>query len=365
MTAIAILSPGHPHVPGGVTDHTSRLVRHWSEAGHAVLVASTPDDPPEDLVEEWAANGVAAALIQYVPFLYGRRGLSRYPERIAAASRKTGIRVAVFVHEPWVPLTRPQWLVLGPLQRLQLHRLIRRVDGAATAVPAWQSLVSPRPELIYVGSTSPPAPLPHGRGESTSPLAPLPTSPLSPLPKGSGEPADQLLAPVVFSPFAAGLNWEWIVRAVRAIGAPDGLVILGATEAQARRHPIGRWMEPGWDWRGRLSSAEIVPLLARARLVLAPFVDGVTGRRTSVCAALSTGARTLTSTGHLFDPFFRDGLDVATTETEFAERATALWTAADSPAERTRRLEWYGRFLDPRVLDARLLRLVTGSGDAT
>ncbi len=320
-------------------------------------VASNLRDPPNDVAEEWSANGVAAALIQYVPFLYGRRGLSRYPERIAAASRRAGIRVTVFVHEPWVPLTRPRWLVLGPLQRLQLHRLMRLVDGAATAVPAWQSLVSPRPDLIYVGSTSPPAPFLGGRGVSTSPLTPLP--------KGRGELLDQLTAPVVFSPFAAGLNWEWIVRAVRAIGAPGGLVVLGATEEEARQHPIGRWFEPGWDWRGRLPSAEIVPLLARARLVLAPFVDGVTGRRTSVCAALGTGARTLTSTGHLFDPFFRQGLDVAATGTEFAERAAALWAAPDPPAERARRLEWYDRFLDPRLLDARLLRLVTGMGNAT
>jgi hypothetical protein len=339
MTGIAILSPGHPRVPGGVTDHTSRLVEHWSE-GHDVVVASDTSERPDQVVAGWSAKGVTSALIQYVPFLYGRRGLSRFPERIAAACGRAGIRVTLFVHEPWVPLTRAQWLVTGPLQRIQLHRLMRHAVAAATAVPAWRELVEPKAELIYVGST-------------------LGERPPSPGGRGAG---GEVTAPVVFSPFAAGLDWKWIVAAANAIGAPRGLVVLGASESEAAAHStVSEHMEPGWDWRGRLPAEVTLALLARARLVLSPFIDGLTGRRTSACAALSTGSRVLSSSGHLFDPFFRGAAEIADTAPGFAERATRLWATPDTPAERAQRVGWYDQHLHPRLLDARLLSIVTGA----
>src|SRR5262245_14109923 len=119
MTALAVLSPGYPASRGGVTDLTHRLVGHWSGTGHAVRVLGDLDPDPEAVAVSLAGSHVAALLIHYVPFLYGRRGLSSYPERLARSARARGIRVVLFVHEPWVPMTRLPWLVLGPLQRLQ------------------------------------------------------------------------------------------------------------------------------------------------------------------------------------------------------------------------------------------------------
>ena len=365
VTSLGILSPALTPVPSplrergtekaerkasgssGVSDHTARLVRHWTDAGIGVSVASDPRIPADAVVDDWARQGVTATLIQYVPFLYGRRGLSPYPERIAARARARGMGVVVFVHEPWVPLTRPQWLVLGPLQRIQLHRLVRRASAAVTAVPAWQSLVRPKAQLIYVGST-------------------LPTSPLSPLPGGRGEPPGEstLPAPVVFSPFAAGLRWNWIAEAARAVGR--GLIVIGATEAEAAKHPtVSRFMQPGWDWRGRLPAEEVLSLLGSAPLVLAPFVDGLTGRRTSACAALSAGARVLSSSGHLFDPFFRQAAAIAVREGDFAERATKLSIDPDTPEARASRVDWYQRNLEPRMLDQRLCDVLLGKTAAS
>lgn len=334
---MGILSPGHPQEPGGVTDLTSRLVQHWTESGHQVHVASDRRETPELIGERWAAAGVRAGLLQYVPFLYGRRGLSRYPEKVVDAAARHGIRSVVYVHEPWVPLTRPQWLITGPLQRIQLRRLVARVAASVTPVPAWQQLLTPPPQVQYVGST------------------------LGPVPRDDG--GATLRAPVVFSPFGAGLNWSWIAAAVRAIGASPGLIVLGATEAEARGHEnVAQWIAPGWDWRGRLSATETLALLARAPLVLAPFIDGLTGRRTSAAAALSAGARLVSSTGPLFDPFFRESpVVLAGSAAEFADRALEQWRHPGTASDRTRRIEWYDRHLDPRMLDARLLQIVLGT----
>ena len=50
---------------------------------------------------------------------------------------------------------------------------------------------------------------------------------------------------------------------------------------------------------GRVPSAAAAAVLSACDLVLQPFPDGVTTRRTSVMAALSNGRPVLTTTGHL------------------------------------------------------------------
>ena len=298
-----------------------------------MTVAGTAE-PPASLANGWKKAGVRAVLIQYVPFLYGRRGLSSYPEVLAAEAGRAGIRTVLFIHEPWVPFTRPQWLVIGAFQRRQLKRLVRRVDAAVTPVPEWRHLVAPAPSLQYVGSTL-------GEPANQSASSPLP-------------------APVVFSPFGAGLNWRWISGAVKSIGAPNGLVVLGASEQQAAAHPeVRRWIQTGWDWRGRLSATDTLAALSRAPLVLAPFIDGLTGRRTSAAAAMSAGARLVSSVGPLFDPLFRSApIDLAQDDHEFAELAAQRWAKPDSPADRLRRIQWYDQNLNTRMLDERLLNLL-------
>jgi hypothetical protein len=278
---------------------------------------------------------VEALLIQYVPFLYARRGLSKLPQQVAVNCQALGINVTTFVHEPWVPPTRLPWMILSPLHRRQLRRIIAASDSTVTAVPTWARKLGPSTKTVYVGCTlgDPPADLEH-------------------------EPA--LTAPVVFSPFASGLRWDWITRAVHAIGT--GLIVVGSDRATADRHSVvGQFVRGGWDFRGRLSAEETLRLLARASLVLAPFVDGMTGRRTSAMAALSVGSRLLTSKGHLFDPAFAVGpAYVAGPSDEFVRLAVDLWHANDTAPARDNRLAWSREYLSAARLDSDLLRIVKG-----
>ncbi len=343
--SVAIVSPGYPDRPGGVTAHTARVVRHWTEASHPPVVWGEPRGRARELVRGLRQAGVQALLIQYVPFLYGRRGLSAFPRRLAVAAREEGLRVGVFVHEPWVPPTRLPWFVLSPLQRRQLLALVELADVVLTPVPAWHDRLGKKAELLYVGSTLEDAGLP-GR-------------------TGSGDEAPPLAAPVVFSPFAAGLAWDWIVSAARAVGARPGLAVIGADWEAAARHPIvKRYADPTWDWRGYLEGPEVLAVLRRARVVLAPFVDGLTGRRTSALAAGSVGAVVVTSRGHLFDPALAGGpFAVAATEDEFCELAVRWHGVRPSAAEREGRVAWYRERLEGRSLDERLWRLLLGHSD--
>jgi hypothetical protein len=205
-----------------------------------------------------------------------------------------------------------------------------------TPVPAWRSLLPAPAELLYVGST----------------LG-------SPPPAGAGSPFD---APVVFSPFASGLAWPWILAAQAAVGAPSGLVVVGATWEEARSRGLA--LPPrarGWRWLGRLPSADALAALARARLVLAPYVDGLTGRRTAALGALSTGARLVSSVGPLGDPVFADGpVELARNAAEFGRVAAARWAAPDDGVAASERRAWFERHFNPVRLDSRLLEIVLG-----
>ncbi len=338
MASIAILSPGFPGTQGGVTAHTQRLAQAWSDSGHETTVIGDLSDGPEVVVERLHDTNAKYLLVQYVPFLYGRRGLSRVPERIARQARNRDIRVTTFVHEPWVPPTRLPWLVLSPLQRWQLRRLLGLSDAVVTAVPHWGELWRPHTHVVYVGSNL-------GAFSDPSPVEPI------------------LESPVVFSPFASGLRWDWIVAASRALGAR--LTIVGADENQVLQHPaVGRWFHSEWQCLGWLDARDVLSTLARAPLVFAPFVDGATGRRGSLLAAASTGARILSSTGHLYDPFFDSSpIHIASSRPHFVKLATELWRAPDTAEERGARLDWYGQRVDPVRLDTRLLEVVLGGSE--
>ena len=336
MSAIAIVSPGFPEVPGGVTDHTSRVVRHWRDAGRVVQVQGSHGEEPEALAKRWRSEGVNAVLLQYVPFLYGRRGLSLFPGALTRAVKALGMRLTVYVHEPWVPPTRLPWLVLAPLQRSQLRRLVSLSDAVATPVPAWATMLGHDAHVLRVGSTL---------GE----------------PPEQGPTEEPLPAPVVFSPFAAGLLWRPIAAAAEQIGADPPLIVIGADAEEARRHPaVRRWYREDWDCRGRLDASEVLSLLSRARVVLAPFVDGLTGRRTSAMASLSTAARMVSCAGHLYDPFFDESpVAISHSEREFVRLALEAWNNGEHAAERGARRAWYRKELDPRELDRALLQIVS------
>lgn len=340
MSAIAIVSPGYPHTRGGVTDHTERVVRNWRTQRRDVLVlGDIREKSPEATVSDWRTASVSGILLQYVPFLYARRGVSRYAERLVLAAREAGIRTTVFVHEPWVPPTRLPWVVLSPIQRRQLMRLVKVADNVATPVPRWARMLRDDAHLLYVGSTL-------GEPDSDKVAA----------------IQDPLAAPVVFSPLASGLRWDWIGPAVAAIDAQPPLIVIGAGAEELRReHETRRWWDPSWDCRGRLSGEQVLALLCRSSLVMAPFVDGITGRRTSALAALSAGARLVTSRGHLADGFFTRGpLIAAADRDQFVEAASRAWQSNDDPAERRARLKWYDEHLHSVNLDAKLLALTTG-----
>lgn len=316
-----------------MADHTLLLARALQErCAPVVVVGRTGDAARFDPIETMTGvtplggrHGLLAALarlearsilVQYVPFLYARFGLA--PALVAALRlvKRAGVRVGVFVHEPYVPFTRPAWWVTGWPMRWQFRAIVRLADVVYAAVPRFLDLAqaaagtAARLHLAPVGST---IPVVAGTREAAR----------AELGLGAAE-----IAIGVFSPRASGLLSTWLAHAALALrDRPVRWIFFGGGSEvppdpfppKARASCLG-WLEPQRASR----------VFRALDIAAAPFEDGLTMRRTSAMAALAHGIALVSSRGRLFDASLEGAAACAGSETEFAAALRRL--AADAGA---------------------------------
>jgi len=332
---LGLYCPDLPPVRGGVADHTLVLARALASRGIEVAVLGSRGDPAifspipcrTGVSHRPGASGLAAAcramglthlLVQYVPFLFARRGLA--PLLIASVGRaaRMGVRVGLFIHEPWVPPTRLVWRLTGPPMRRQLLALVRRADAVFTPVSAFADLVRPaaRPgvpcTVVPIGATIPV--LAADRAECRRAL-------------GLG-PED--VAVGVLSPAAAGALTSWVVAAAAATQPQPEVhwIVAGnGSETEQPGFPEGpRVRRLGW-----LPADALSRTLRALDIAVAPFIDGLSLRRTSAMAALAHGVPLVSSRGPLFDPALADATICAGDPEEFTAELRRL---IDDPGAR-------------------------------
>ncbi len=334
MSRIGLYCPALPPERGGVADHTLVLARALAARGADVAVLGRRGDPAAfaplacrtGVSHRGGRAGLGAAcralqvrrlLIQYVPFLFARRGLAPALVRSVARLAREGVRVGLLVHEPWVPPTRAVWRLTGPLMRRQLLALVSRADAVLAPVPAFLELVrsAARPgaacEVVPVGATIPVVPADRAAVRASLGLA-----------------ADDV-AVGVFSPGAAGLLAGWVARAAAA-GAGDqraAWILLGAG---SEREPAGLPAELRVQRLAWLPAARVSAVLQALDLAVAPYADGLTLRRTGAMAALAHGVALVSSRGPLFDASLDGPAVCADSPEAFAAAVRAL--AGDAAA---------------------------------
>lgn len=356
---IALYCPAVPPERGGVADHTALLARALASAGADVVVLGRTGAALDGIetvlgVKALGEHGLAASvartgagfvLVQYVPFLYARFGLAPSLVMGLRALRGVGVRLGLFVHEPYVPFTRLPWLFTGWPMRWQLKALLRAADVVCAAVPAFLEAARE-----------------SARGDAQ--LLLLPIGSTIPVVPGSRAAARQALgldaaeiAVGVFSPGASGLRRDWVCRAASALRErPVRWVFFGRNaETPPPGFPAGvpakclGWVEPA-------KASEIFRALD---IAAQPFEDGLTLRRTSAMAALAHGVPLVSSRGALFDPSLDGAAVCAPTADEFV---ASLGRLARTPALREtqgrRGREFYAERGSVEVAAARLLDAV-------
>jgi glycosyltransferase involved in cell wall biosynthesis len=331
----AILTGEYPPQPGGVSDYTHQLAHALADAGEEVHVwAPACSASPESaspvqvhrLPDHFGPRGLLALgtqldqlprpyriLLQYVPHAYGYKAMN-LPLCIWLSARARRDELWVQFHEvayPFEPAQRWRHRLLAHVT----HRMARRVARSAWRIfvttPAWLPRVQSWAKTKYPIQWLPvPSNLPtqaerahvhrlrdslaHGRqlighfGTFGQAISQMLHSLLPPLLQNDPNRA-ALLVGRGSEAFAEGLlkNSPQCAGRIRATGG--------------------------------LPSQDAADHLAACDLLLQPYPDGATCRRSSLMAGLSLGKPIVTTTGELSEPFWH-------------KSGAAALAAADSPA---------------------------------
>jgi hypothetical protein len=251
-----------------------------------------------------AIAGPRVILIQYAPQAFGRRGMNLAVCRWALSRSRRGDEVRVMFHEPFVRFSavRPRRNVLAAATRVMARMLLKAASVAYVSTPAWEPLLRPLAPRRLGEMRWLPIPSTVPRVEDDDRVTAIRASLLGPTGEtlvghfGTyGGMIAPLLEPVLASMLAAS---EGVSLLLLGRGGPE------FADRLRDAHPAlgGRLRAPGELDREALSFH-----LQACDLVVQPYPDGVSGRRTTVMAPLANGVPVVTNAGAYTEPVWREG----------------------------------------------------------
>lgn len=323
----AILTGEYPPQSGGVSDYTRLVARGLATAGDEVHIIAPACDGPEthdpgvivhrlpgrfrprdlkQLTSLLAAISPDLVLVQYVPTAFGMRSIN-LPFCLWLRFRCRRPIWTMF-HEvafPWVK--RPIKLnVLAGLNRLMAWLLVGASERVFVSIPAWKRLLEPvhfpRRPIIW-------SPVPSNVGTSAN------ANEVAKLRGGADE-----LRVGHFGSFSGPVlpMLRRILPEVQRSASKCNVLLIGRgseafRESLVAEHPelVGRIQATG-----ELDAQAIALHLAACDLMVQPYPDGVSCRRSSLMAGLALGVPIVTNTGHLSEPLWRESDAVALASNE-------------------------------------------------
>jgi glycosyltransferase involved in cell wall biosynthesis len=321
-----LLTPEYPPDCGGVGDYTARLAAALAEAGDEVhvwhprarqreAIAPSPRVSVHELPDRFgrASRGVldrafiempGTILAQYVPSAYGLGGSNVPFCRWLLRTRRTGADVRVMFHEPffYFGLERPWRNALAVTQRLMATLLIRASRTLYLSTEKWFEYLAP-----------------FGPVADASVL-PIPaTLAIDPPVSVVARWRDRLRgdARIVIGHF--GTYGDHVGGELRRVlpeiwrRLPDARVLLVGDGSREFAERIGESTPARGRVAatGRLSATDAAAALRACDVLIAPFPDGATTRRTSLMAALTSGCAVVTTDGPLTETLWRESGAVA------------------------------------------------------
>jgi len=318
---ICILSARFPPQRCGVGDYTCFLATALAQVGHEVDVLTGVGELDELLypvprnvhihrvISKWGVSGLAdmlahlrrlrpqLLLIQYAPHAFHRRGITFAVNLLPIVVRTFfDISVATNFHELYIPFGNTLKRILGSLwQRAMVVLMAFGSDTLSVTAPAWQLRlrrlgIGKSTPVIPVGSN---VPLSHfDQLERDRFRKQLLNGSVGLVLVGFGALHDRDVPAVLFG--LKRLKTELPVKLIWiGGGSPDREHTLRITEAM-RQNGLG---DNDVIWVGELSHPEISRLLFACDLMVLPFNDGISSRRTSAITAFQHGLPLLTTFG--------------------------------------------------------------------
>lgn len=334
-----LLTGEWPPATGGVGDYSQLVaealvargchVHVWCPAGQdgctaGVQVSRLPDHfgaASRDILARAFKSLPGIVLVQYVPNAMGLRGLNVLFCLWLLRLGRRGADIRVMFHEPFFYFERFRLLRngLAVAQRAMAAALLRASTVVYVSTDTWRGCLSPY----------------GGRARQAIALA-IPST----VPRVSdagatarwraGFTGDNPLTRVVghFGTFGDHVAGELTSAVPALLNAHTHAVFacLGRGSSRFARHLSET--HPGLAARicstGALSRSELSAALPACDVLVQPYPDGVTTRRTSVMAGLSHGIATVTTTGRLTEPLWAASGGVALAPASDAATIAAL-----------------------------------------
>jgi glycosyltransferase involved in cell wall biosynthesis len=294
-------------------------------------------------------------VIQYNPFLYAHRGFN--PWFIGAVAKvraqQPHLRMAVMAHELFMTAENFKYAVMGTFHRIQLWGLLRSIDLAFSSIDAWAA------ELRHWLPNKPVFSLPVG---SNVPVAPMTANALSALRQQLGiDPDAQVLG--AFGSYHVGRMPERVVRTLEVLHERNikvHLLFIGSGGEHLRKICPDH-LHPMLTTTGALGCEAVSHHLQLVDVLISPFLDGISTRRSSAISCLAHGLPLLTTSGRLSDALwleaFGDYLIPVENEDAYFASAQQLCLHAENQANLAQKSKFLyqsqftweriaGRFLD-------------------
>jgi glycosyltransferase involved in cell wall biosynthesis len=356
MPAWHIITSEYPPQSGGVSDYTRLVAAELVAGGDGVNVwcpaVSGETAQAAGIAVNRALGHIAPAdlrrvgrqlnqfaaprrlLVQWVPHGYGWRAMNlAFCLWLLGRARLRGDRVELMVHEPFLAFSRQSWRQSGVavVHRLMTVVLLQAAAQVWVSIPAWGAMLRP-----------------YALGRDV-PFAWLP------VPSNIAAADDAAGVSAVRGRYAPPGGWlighfgthgrlitKTLAAVVPALLDEEGrrsLLLIGqggevSREELVRRHPhlAARLHVPGG-----LAAADVARHISACDVMLQPYPDGISSRRTSAMAGLANGRPVVTTAGRLTEPLWAESGAVALVpEGDAAAMATAVKRLLGDAAERAR-----------------------------
>lgn len=319
-----LITSEYPPQLGGVSDYTCGVARGLASEGDGVHVWCPPADSATAAcagitVHRELGRFTSAdlrrvgeeldrfsrprqLLVQWVPHGYGFRSMNIGFCRWLRERARRGDRVDLMVHEPFLSFGEGSWRQNVPalVHRLMVTTLLRAASRVWVSIPEWEKRLRPYTfgrdvpfEWLPIPSNIPVVEDAAGVQAVRQRYAP-----------------DGRLLVGHFGTYGqtVTLVLDPILSALPDTGFAGRVLLMGAHSDNYRDLVLKR--EPRLasfvQATGALAPEDLSRHLGACDLLMQPYLDGVSTRRTSFMAGLSHGKPIVTTAGHLTEPFWGD-----------------------------------------------------------
>ncbi|CEK15915.1 glycosyltransferase family 4 protein [Chthonomonas calidirosea] len=290
---LGIIAPALPPQRDGIGDYTANLVQELAKQHHVVVFI--PQEyahhpiPQVEVAKPFSYSQPKSVsnlpkivadykldwlLLQYNPFSYGRWGFNPWLPFAMRAVKRRGVHFAVMFHETFVPVLNWKFAVMTTWQRFQARELWRASERCFISTEAWwhQQLApwsgGPRPIHLPVGSNIPYLGIPPDEARSRLAIAP------------------ETLVLGYFGTVHGALRLSWFRQALQQLQSRS-LPVLFLYIGPNQKEMCALFENLPIRADGLCPPAEVSLRLSAVDIYLAPFVDGVSTRRSSYITALA------------------------------------------------------------------------------